>query len=108
VRIARWQGRAHVLTVCQRGGGAPGPRNCRARTPRRADQRWDPFPPPPPPKLAGPTEESNWVIFNHLLVGAYPSSTHDAVNEHILKGILKLGCTTFVCLQQECVGERGG
>lgn len=49
----------------------------------------------------GPTEESNWVIFPRLLVGAYPSSVHDATNASILTSILRLGVTTFVCLQQE-------
>lgn len=49
----------------------------------------------------GPTEESNWVIQGRLLVGAYPSSTNDAVNAGILSGILALGAGTFVCLQSE-------
>ena len=49
----------------------------------------------------GPTEESNWVIYPRLLVGAYPSSVHDATNTSILSSILRLGATTFVCLQQE-------
>ena len=59
----------------------------------------------PPPLLshspAGPTEESNWVIKDRLLVGAYPASVYDDANARILSGILKLGITTFVCLQQE-------
>jgi hypothetical protein len=49
----------------------------------------------------GPTEESNWVIPNCLLVGAFPSAVEDYKNTEILKGILDLGITTFVCLQQE-------
>ncbi len=49
----------------------------------------------------GPTEESNWVLFPSLLVGAYPSSLHDPTNTAILTSILGLGVTTFVCLQQE-------
>lgn len=49
----------------------------------------------------GPTEESNWVIYDRLLVGAYPASTHDAANAAVLTSILRLGITTFVCLQQE-------
>lgn len=48
-----------------------------------------------------PTEESNWVIPDCLLVGAYPASVHDEANGRILRGILELGVTTFVCLQQE-------
>jgi hypothetical protein len=64
--------------------------------------------PPIPPAHAvdhraymGPTEESNWVLFPALLVGAYPSSLHDPTNTAILTSILGLGVTTFVCLQQE-------
>ena len=49
----------------------------------------------------GPTEESNWVLMPNLLVGAYPSSLHDATNTAILTSILGLGVTTFVCLQLE-------
>ena len=65
------------------------------------------LPPLPPvsqlnvPQWVGPTEESNWVIHPALIVGAYPSSTHDATNTAILTSLLKLGVTTFVCLQQE-------
>ena len=65
------------------------------------------LPPLPPvsqldvPLWVGPTEESNWVIHPALIVGAYPSSTHDATNSAILTSLLKLGVTTFVCLQQE-------
>lgn len=54
-----------------------------------------------PDAYVGPTEESNWVIYGRLLVGAYPSSVHDDANTRILTGILRLGITTFVCLQQE-------
>jgi hypothetical protein len=56
---------------------------------------------------AGPTEESNWVMYGRLLVGAYPASVHDEANTRILSGILRLGITTFVCLQQECVAHLG-
>ena len=49
----------------------------------------------------GPTEESNWVILNNLMVGAYPSSNDDELNDVILSDILSCGVTTFVCLQQE-------
>ncbi len=56
-----------------------------------------------PDQYVGPTEESNWVIFGRLLVGAYPASVHDDANTRILTNILRLGCTTFVCLQQELV-----
>ncbi len=49
----------------------------------------------------GPTDESNWVIPSVLLVGAYPSSLDDEQNKSILLSILRLGVTTFVCLQHE-------
>jgi len=54
-----------------------------------------------PSVYRGPTEESNWVIYNRLLVGAYPSSQHDPTNTAIITSLLRLGVTTFVCLQQE-------
>lgn len=54
-----------------------------------------------PDSYVGPTEESNWVLAGRLLVGAYPSAVHDETNTRILSSILRLGCTTFVCLQQE-------
>ena len=37
-------------------------------------------------------------------MGAYPASVYDDANSRILKSILRLGITTFVCLQHECVG----
>jgi len=49
----------------------------------------------------GPTRESNWVILDRFMVGAYPSSFDDDENESILRGILECGITTFVCLQLE-------
>lgn len=49
----------------------------------------------------GPTRESNWVILDRLMVGAYPSSFDDTENEQILRSILECGITTFVCLQLE-------
>jgi hypothetical protein len=49
----------------------------------------------------GPTRESNWVILDRLMVGAYPSSFDDVENEQILRGVLECGITTFVCLQLE-------
>ncbi len=75
--------------------------------------------------IAGPTEESNWVLPGRLvrcfhdtavhherftprdlstclqLVGAYPSAVEDDLNSEILTSILELGITTFVCLQHE-------
>lgn len=52
-------------------------------------------------QYCGPTPESNWVIPNHLLVGAYPASQDDAETFELITSILKLGITKFVCLQQE-------
>ena len=52
-------------------------------------------------KYCGPTPESNWVIPNVLLVGAYPASTDDGETFELLTSVLKLGVTKFVCLQQE-------
>ncbi|KAA0173577.1 hypothetical protein FNF27_04913 [Cafeteria roenbergensis] len=49
----------------------------------------------------GPTEESNWVLHGRLLVGAYPGAVDDGQNDAILRSILELGITTFVCLQSE-------
>lgn len=49
----------------------------------------------------GPTTESNWVIPNVLLVGAYPATQDDEETFEILTSILKLGIKKFVCLQQE-------
>jgi hypothetical protein len=53
------------------------------------------------PTYVGPTRESNWVILDRLMVGAYPSSFDDTENEAILSGILECGISTFVCLQLE-------
>ncbi|CAM9515918.1 unnamed protein product, partial [Ectocarpus fasciculatus] len=52
-------------------------------------------------KYCGPTPESNWVIPDRLLVGAYPASQSDVETFELLISILKLKTTTFVCLQQE-------
>jgi len=57
------------------------------------------------PDYIGPTDESNWVIPEILLVGAYPSSLDDEENFQILSSLLNLKVTTFVCLQQEYVHE---
>jgi protein-tyrosine phosphatase len=49
----------------------------------------------------GPTPESNWVIPNVLLVGAFPASQDDDETFLLISEILKLGINKFVCLQQE-------
>lgn len=52
-------------------------------------------------QYCGPTPESNWVVRDKLLVGAYPASQSDMETFELLISILKLGVTSFVCLQQE-------
>jgi len=54
-----------------------------------------------PTLYVGPTTESNWVILNKLMVGAYPASFDDEENDMILRSILQCRVTTFVCLQME-------
>lgn len=54
-------------------------------------------------EYVGPTTESNWVIPNLILVGAYPATQEDDETYEILTSILKLGIKKFVCLQQEVV-----
>lgn len=49
----------------------------------------------------GPTDESNWVIPGHLMIGAYPGDISDKTTYRNLGGIMRLGIGTFVCLQQE-------
>ena len=49
----------------------------------------------------GPTDESNWVIPGLLLVGAFPASTDDEENTHLLSSVLACNISTFVCLQLE-------
>lgn len=53
----------------------------------------------------GPTPESNWVVRNKLLVGAYPASVDDNETFFLISSILKLGITKFVCLQLEYPAE---
>jgi len=52
-------------------------------------------------RYEGPTDESNWVIPGHLLVGAYPADVDNQVHKAVLKSILACGINTFVCLQKE-------
>ncbi len=52
----------------------------------------------------GPTIESNWVLKDLLLMGAYPtspSSYDDAGTTNVLSSILDQGVSCFVCLQAE-------
>jgi hypothetical protein len=57
-------------------------------------------------QYCGPTPESNWVVRDKLLVGAYPASQSDMETFELLISILKLGVTSFVCLQQEVLVQR--
>ena len=54
----------------------------------------------------GPTNESNWVLPGHLLVGAYPGVVDDEENMSTIWGILNCRITTFVCLQVEYPGPN--
>jgi len=52
-------------------------------------------------KYQGPTPESNWVIKDKLIVGAFPGYVNDAENKETLTTILNCGVSTFVSLQKE-------
>ncbi len=54
-----------------------------------------------PEDYCGPSDESNWVLPGMLLVGAFPGCPDDEENWELITGILSLGVTTFVCLQDE-------
>jgi protein-tyrosine phosphatase len=53
----------------------------------------------------GPSDESNWVLPDVLLVGAFPGVPDDDENWELITSILGLGVTTFVCLQDEYSDE---
>jgi len=57
-------------------------------------------------EYVGPTNESNWVMPGHLLVGAYPGVVDDEENMTTIWGILNCKVTTFVCLQVEYPGPE--
>jgi protein-tyrosine phosphatase len=57
-------------------------------------------------KYQGPTCESNWVIKDKLLVGAFPGHVNDKQNEETLTTILNCGVSTFVSLQKEYNNEN--
>mmetsp|Transcript_18698 Transcript_18698/g.24343 ORF Transcript_18698/g.24343 Transcript_18698/m.24343 type:complete len:507 (-) Transcript_18698:197-1717(-) len=52
-------------------------------------------------EYVGPSDESNWVLPGVFLVGAFPGCPDDDENWDLITGILALGVTTFVCLQDE-------
>lgn len=49
----------------------------------------------------GCTDEANWLLKGHLMVGAYPGSVDDRLHERQISNILNEGIRTFVCLQRE-------
>ena len=52
-------------------------------------------------KYFGPHIESNYIIPDVLIAGAYPADNDDYTTETNLCAILKAGVTCFVCLQSE-------
>lgn len=54
-----------------------------------------------PSLFRGPTTESNWVILDRLMMGAYPASLDDSQHFEVSRRLLKCGIRTFVCLQDE-------
>lgn len=52
-------------------------------------------------KYCGPTDESNWLIQDHLMIGAFPADISNHITYHNLGNIMRLGIGTFICLQQE-------
>ena len=51
--------------------------------------------------IFGPIDESNWVIPNKLIAGAYPGFTLDSENTGSLIKLLNCGVNRFVCMQEE-------
>ena len=51
--------------------------------------------------MRGPTDYSNWLVKDQIIVGAYPGSINDEYHERSLTAILNAGVSTFVCLQRE-------
>jgi protein-tyrosine phosphatase len=51
--------------------------------------------------IFGPLDESNWVIPNKLIAGAFPGFVFDAENTDSLIKILNCGVNRFVCMQEE-------
>lgn len=54
-----------------------------------------------PLDFRGPTPWSNYIIQGRVLAGAYPATISDEETHGILRALLKVGVTTFVCLQAE-------
>jgi hypothetical protein len=54
-----------------------------------------------PIRYRGPTTESNWVLPDRLMMGAYPASLCDDQHYEVSKRLLRCGIRTFVCLQDE-------
>eukprot|EP01029_Cantina_marsupialis_P004874 TRINITY_DN1515_c0_g1_i1.p1 TRINITY_DN1515_c0_g1~~TRINITY_DN1515_c0_g1_i1.p1 ORF type:complete len:783 (+),score=226.63 TRINITY_DN1515_c0_g1_i1:40-2349(+) len=49
----------------------------------------------------GPTQESNWLLPNRIMAGAFPACENDGITRSVLRKLMNLGVTTFVCLQSE-------
>lgn len=52
-------------------------------------------------RYRGPTVESNWIIPQVFLGGAFPGKENEDLNDYFLLRLLKLGINTFVSLQEE-------
>lgn len=52
-------------------------------------------------EYTGPTDESNWVLKNRLIIGAYPGAVDETLHQDLLTKIMRARVTTFVCLQSE-------
>jgi len=51
--------------------------------------------------IFGPHDESNWVIPQKLIAGAFPGYTLDSENTESLIRVLNCGVNRFVCMQEE-------
>lgn len=53
----------------------------------------------------GVTDESNWLLPDRLMVGAYPGSVDSELHDRQISSVLSTGIRTFVCLQREYDGN---
>jgi len=51
--------------------------------------------------MQGPTDTSNWVVKGLVLCGEYPGKSDDRVHVNTLTTFMRIGITTYVCLQEE-------
>ena len=47
----------------------------------------------------GPTESSNWILPERVLMSAYPGDLDDEKSKTKIEQLLKAGINCFVCLQ---------